>query len=200
MAGYDTTGTTLAYASYQLARNPEIQEKLRNEIEDLVGLKDDSEMTYDDIHSMTYLDQIISETLRFHNPIGILNRAPSKDYKIPGHDIMITKDQMTWINAVAIHFNPKYYENPDEFNPDHFTKEVKADRNPYAFLPFGQGPRACIGMRFALLEAKLALANMVRKFTLLPSEKTKEPLELDPQSGIAYPKNGLYIKLEKRSS
>ena len=199
MAGYDTTGTTLAYASYQLARNPEIQEKLRNEIEDLVD-SDNSEMTYEDIQSMTYLDQIISETLRFHNPIAILNRSPSKDYQIPGHDMVIPKDQMVWINAIGIHFNPKYYETPDEFNPDHFTKEAKTNRNPYAFLPFGQGPRACIGMRFALLEAKLALSNMVRKFTLLPSEKTKEPLELDPTSGIAYPKNGLYIKLEKRSS
>ena len=65
-------------------------------------------------------------------------------------------------------------------------------------MAFGQGPRGCIGMRFALLEAKLALANIVRKFTILPSDKTKKPLVLDPQAQIAYPKDGLYIKLEKR--
>ena len=68
----------------------------------------------------------------------------------------------------------------------------------YAYLPFGQGPRGCIGMRFALMEAKLALANIVRKFNLLPSEKTKEPLVLDPMAGIAYVKDGLYIKAERR--
>ena len=69
----------------------------------------------------------------------------------------------------------------------------------YAFLPFGQGPRGCIGKRFALLEAKLALANIVRSYTLLPSSKTIEPLELDPNTQIAYVKNGLYIHVEKRN-
>ena len=67
-----------------------------------------------------------------------------------------------------------------------------------AFLPFGQGPRGCIAMRFALLEMKLAVANIVRSFSLLPSSKTKEPLETDPKCVIPYPKSGLYIKAEKR--
>ena len=68
----------------------------------------------------------------------------------------------------------------------------------YAFLPFGQGPRGCIGMRFALLEAKLALASIIRKYNLSPSSKTQEPLELDPTTAIAYVKHGLYIKAEQR--
>jgi cytochrome P450 family 6 len=69
----------------------------------------------------------------------------------------------------------------------------------YAYLPFGQGPRGCLGLRFALLEAKLALANIVRHYTLLPSEKTQEPLEWDPQSAISYVKNGLWVTAEARS-
>ena len=68
----------------------------------------------------------------------------------------------------------------------------------YAYLPFGQGPRGCVGMRFALMEAKLGLANVIRRYTLLPSDKTVEPLQLDPQSGIAYVKDGLHIKVERR--
>ena len=68
----------------------------------------------------------------------------------------------------------------------------------YAFFPFGQGPRGCIGMRFALLETKLAVSNIVRKFNLIPSFKTKEPSETDPKGAVAYPRLGLYIKVEKR--
>ena len=91
VAGYDTTGTTLAFACYQLAKNPEIQEKLREEIE---GVSDDlnEDLTYDDLHEMHYLDQVISETLRLHNPAGILQRNVLRDYKVPGHDLILEKD------------------------------------------------------------------------------------------------------------
>ena len=128
IAGYDTTGTTMAFACYQLAKHPEIQEKLRQEIEEVT---DDSNkpIDYEAIQKMTYLDQIISETLRFCSPIGLIQRNTTKDYKIPGHDLVIEKGRDVWINAPAIHSNPKYYATPDEFNPDHFSKEAKALRN-----------------------------------------------------------------------
>ena len=116
-----------------------------------------------------------------------------------GTDLVIEKDDNLWINTASIHQNPKYYDKPLEFNPEHFTRENKANRNPYAYLPFGQGPRGCIGMRFALLEAKYALASIVRKFNLLPSEKTVEPVKADPEAAITYAKNGLYARVESRS-
>ena len=99
---------------------------------------------------------------------------------------------------MALHFDPKYYENPNVFDPEHFSKEAKAKRHQYAFMPFGLGPRGCIGMRFALLEAKLALANIVRKFVLKPSSKTTEPIVLDPKTAFAYPKDGLFINVQRR--
>lgn len=196
VAGYDTTGTTLAYVCYQLAKNPEVQNRLRDEVLEITN-DSDRDLTYDDLNKMTYMDQVISETLRFHNPVSVLQRYTLKDYKIPGTEVVIPKDIGIFISTVAVHMDPKNYANPHKFDPEHFSKKGKASRSPYAFLPFGQGPRNCLGMRFALLEAKLALANIVRNYNLIPSEKTKEPLELDPKAAIGYVKGGLFIKAEK---
>ena len=112
---------------------------------------------------------------------------------------MVEKGKEIWTNVVSIHQNPKYYDTPLEFNPEHFTKENKAKRNPYAFIAFGQGPRGCIGMRFALLEAKYALATIIKNYNLSPSAKTVEPVVVDPQSGITYALHGLYAKVTPRS-
>ena len=129
VAGYDTTGTTLAFACYYLAKNPNVQEKLREEVEEIIG-DSDKQLTYDNLQNMTYVDQIISETLRHASPISMLQRTVEKDYKIPGHDIVLKKDQSVWINCMSIHFDPKHYANPHEFDPEHFSKEAKAARNP----------------------------------------------------------------------
>ena len=158
-----------------------------------------TKFSYDDIQQMHYLDAVISETLRCYTPFPNLQRTCTKTYQIPGTDIVIPKGGEVWINVASIHSDPKHYDSPLEFNPENFSKENKAKRNPYAFLPFGQGPRNCIGMRFALLEAKCALATVVKNFTLLPSGKTKEPIEIDPISAITYPKHGLYARVERRN-
>ena len=129
VAGYDTTSTTLAYCCYQLAKNPDIQDRLRNEIENQTNDQEDL-ITYDQVQTMTYLDQIISEVLRLHNPASILQRSANKDYQIPNTDLVIPEGTGVWINGVAVHMNPKYYENPKSFNPEHFSKEAKAKRHP----------------------------------------------------------------------
>ena len=87
-------------------------------------------VTYDQVQTMTYMDQIISEVLRLHNPASILQRATNKDYQIPNTDVVIPKGTGVWINGVAVHMNPKYYENPESFNPENFSKEAKANRHP----------------------------------------------------------------------
>lgn len=198
VAGYDTTGSTLSYACYQLSKNFDIQERLRDEVMEVVQGREDEDLTYDDLKNMTYMDQILAETLRFHTPLGILQRSAKSEYTLPGTDVPIMKGREVWINPQAMHFSEEHYQTPYKFNPEHFSPEAKSKRHPYAFLPFGQGPRGCIGMRFALLEAKLALAKMVLRYNLLPSEKTAEPLVEDPNQVISYPKKGIYIKLEKR--
>ena len=128
VAGYDTTGTTLAYCCYQLGKNPDIQDRLRREIENETDEHED--ITYDQVQSMSYLDQIISEVLRLHNPASILQRAANRDYQFPNTDLFIPKGTGVWINGAAVHMDPKHYETPEVFNPDHFSKEAKAKRHP----------------------------------------------------------------------
>jgi cytochrome P450 family 6 len=129
VAGYETTGSTLAFACYQLAKNPEVQDRLRAEVEDAAGESKEL-LTYDQIQDMHYLDQVISETLRFYSPIALVQRCSNKEYKVPGHDLVIEMDTSVWVNTLAIHMDPAHYPNPTEFNPDNFNKENKAKRNP----------------------------------------------------------------------
>ena len=199
IAGYDTTGSALSFACYQLSKNPEVQEKLRREIDDVMGDgEDDKDLTYSDIQNMEYLEAVICETLRFHMIIAVLQRVAITEYKVPGTDLILPQGTQLEIDVPAIHFDPEHYANAENFDPEHFSKEAKAKRHPYAFLAFGHGPRSCIGMRFALVEAKMALARIVKEFIILPSNKTQEPLKDDPQNAISYPQDGLYVRVEKR--
>lgn len=198
VAGYDTTGMAISFASYELANNPDIQEKLQEEIDEAFDEAGDKLPDYNVIQNLPYLDQVIHETLRIHTAVGWNSRSSIGDYTIPGTNIQLKQNDMVAFNVIGIHMNPEYYPNPETFNPDNFSKEAKAARHPFTFLAFGQGPRGCIGMRFALLEAKIALAAVLRKFKLVRSEKTKEPLEIDASSQLAYIKGGLWIKAEER--
>ena len=130
VAGYDTTAATLAFALYQLAKNPEVQEKLRTEIQEVTNGDLEKNLCYDDLQTMTYLDQVINETLRLHNPVGALNGTTTKDYMMPETDLIIPKGLGVWINVMAIHFDENHYANPHDFDPDHFSKDAKAKRIP----------------------------------------------------------------------
>ena len=130
VAGYDTTGSTLAYCCYDLSKNPDVQDRLRAEVEDACDLDPDQDITYDQLQSMTYLDQVINETLRFHTPVGLLKRAATKRYQVPKTEVVIEKDMMAWINVIGVHMDPKHYESPQIYNPDHFSKEAKSKRHP----------------------------------------------------------------------
>ena len=198
IAGYDTTATTLSFASYVLSKHPVEQQKLQEEIDQAFSESNDEFPDYSTIQSLPYLDMVVHETLRLHPPIPFNSREAVVDYKIPGTDIHLKKGDLVTFVVSGLHMDPAHYSHPDKFYPEHFSKEERAGRSPYAFQAFGQGPRACIGMRFALLEAKVALVAVLRNFTLLPGTKTKEPLKQDPISGVNWPQGGLWVKVAKR--
>ena len=130
VAGYDTTGMTLSYLAYQLSKNEEVQAKLQEEIDEAFDEAGGKFPDYSVIQSLPYLDMVIHETLRFYTPIGANLRNAEKDYKLPDSNIVLKKGDGISYNARNLHSSPKYWSHPDEFYPEHFSKEEKANRNP----------------------------------------------------------------------
>nr|AAD25107.1 cytochrome P450 CYP6B10 [Heliothis virescens] len=144
IAGYETSATTMAYLIYELALNPDIQNRLIAEIDEAVKAND-GKVTYDTVKEMKYLNKVFDETLRMYSIVEPLQRKAIRDYKIPGTDVVIEKDTIVLISPRGIHYDPKYYDNPKQFNPDIFDAEEVGKRHPCAYLPFGVGQRNCIG-------------------------------------------------------
>ncbi|XP_059172331.1 cytochrome P450 3A41-like [Physella acuta] len=167
IAGFETTATTLQLLLYLLAKHPDIQEKVCEEIESVVQ---GETPTYEELHKLTYTEQVINETLRFYPPVPIINRraAETRTYG----NITIPKGAGVMIPTFAVLQDPKHYPDPEKFDPERFSEENKAKRDPMAFMPFGYGPRICIGMRLAYLELKMALATLLRKVRVELNEET----------------------------
>lgn len=100
------------------------------------------------------------------------------------------------IPVLAIHRDPEIYPEPERFDPERFSKESLAIQHPYAWIPFGKGPRDCIGMRFGMMQTKLGLATILRSFRISPSEKTPIPLKLDVSAPVLSPAGGMFLNIE----
>jgi len=146
---------------------------------------------------MKYLGQVIDESLRKYPAVPFITRQCVEDYVIPGTEVKIEKGIRTFIPIKGIHYDPEYYENPEVFDPDRFSDEIKRDRNQYAFIPFGEGPRMCIGMRFGIMQSKVGLVSILKNFKVALSKKTKEPIKLSVTSFVPVVEGGVWLDLEK---
>ncbi|RZC38786.1 p450 domain containing protein, partial [Asbolus verrucosus] len=196
LAGFETSSTLMTFTLYELARNQDIQQRLRDEINTVLA-KHDGKITYDSIQEMKYMNQVIDESLRMYPPASLTNRKCVKDYKVPDDDITIEKGTSVIIPILGIHYDEEYYPNPEKFDPERFTEENKNSRHPYAHLPFGEGPRNCIGMRFGLMQAKVGLTSMIRNFQFTVSRKTKEPLKMQVNSVILAAEGDVWLDAQK---
>lgn len=144
LGGFETSSSLSVFTMYELALNPDIQERLRCEIR--TGIEDnDGKLTYDLLFSFKYLDMVVNETLRKYPPAFIITRKSTKDFKIPGTEMIIPANTDININVLSIHRDPEYYPDPEKFDPERFTYENVKNRKPFTFIPFGDGPRKCIG-------------------------------------------------------
>ncbi|GIY17062.1 cytochrome P450 3A13 [Caerostris extrusa] len=188
LAGYDTTASTLSFASYQLALNQSVQDKLREEVDQVIQ-ENNGQLTYEAVQSMKYLDNVIAETLRMYPPLIRLERCADTDFTLGDTGLTINKGTIITIPIYAMHRDPKLFPEPEQFDPDRFTAEERVKRDPYSYLPFGAGPRNCVGMRFALMEVKVCLAYVIAHFKINKCPKTMVPLEFNlGQQGLIQPK------------
>ncbi|XP_023235469.1 cytochrome P450 3A6-like isoform X2 [Centruroides sculpturatus] len=172
VAKFDTIRSAVTFSTYCIAKYPEVQDKIREEISKYN--KKEESIDYTAISKMTYLDQVLSEVLRLFPPAAsFVNRIAEEDLKY--NDILIPKGMTVYAPLYGLHRNPAYWSDPDEFKPERF--QDKSSINPYIYQPFGIGLRHCAGMRPAQLICKLLLANLVKnfKFSLAPETKEIEP-------------------------
>ncbi len=158
-AGTETTALTLAWCLYLLSLHPEVAERIREEANRVCG---DREPNWDEVQHLTYTRMVIQETMRLYPPIWALIRVAAEDDEIDGHQIK-AGDKVVMCTYVA-HHNPKYWTDPEKFEPERFSKERMKKRVKYSYMPFAAGKRACIGGALSQIENTLALVTLLRRF------------------------------------
>ena len=192
LAGHETTANTLAWSFYLLGRHPEVREKLEREVDTVLAGRP---ATVADLPSLPYALSVIKEAMRLYPPAYMLGRRATRELTIG--EARIPKDQVVLVNVIGIHRRSDVFSDPDRFDPERFTPEREKALPPCGYMPFGAGPRICIGNHFALMEGQLVLATLAQKlrFELV----SKEPVGTDPLVTLR-PKGGLPVRVVARPS
>nr|CAD7428600.1 unnamed protein product [Timema monikensis] len=200
LAGFETSSTTISCCLHELAVNPDIQERLRKEVDNVL-IKHGGQITYEALQDLKYMDAVVDETLRKYPPVGNLSRVCTKAYKIPDTHVYLDKDTRLIIPVYAIHHDPKYYPDPEKFDPSRFTENNIKSRPHFSYLPFGEGPRVCIGLRFGRMQVKVGIAALLTKYKFSVCQKTSIPLGFNPLSSpITFWPNEIFLKISHRDN
>ncbi|XP_026752919.2 cytochrome P450 9e2 isoform X2 [Galleria mellonella] len=204
IAGFETVSSAMTFALHELALNPEVQEKLVQEIKEN-NMKNDGKFDYKSIQNMAYMDMVVSEVLRLWPPAVGLDRICTKDYNLgkpnskATKDYIIRKGEGLFVPTFNIHRDPELFPNPLKFDPERFSEENKHKIQPLSYMPFGLGPRNCIGSRFALCEVKVMLYQLLQHMEVTSCEKTCLKTELATDTFNLRIKGGHWIRLKIRS-
>ena len=189
LAGHDTTALALTYAWWLLADAPGVETKLHEEA-DALG---DRRPTMADLRGLTATERIVQESMRLYPPVYVMFREPQVDVRLGGY--RVPAESAVMLPQWVVHRSPRYWENPEEFDPDRFSPERSANRPRFAYFPFGGGPRHCIGKQFSMAEAKVIAATVARKFRLRRIDDG--PMELRG-SLTMHPREPVEMRLEAR--
>ncbi|KFM64010.1 Cytochrome P450 3A1, partial [Stegodyphus mimosarum] len=175
IAGYDATTSLLSYVLYNMAMHQDYQDTVVKEIESALE-KHDGVLNYDTLSDLKFMDAVISECMRLCPTMVRSDRRAESDYVLGDTNIVLRKGMLVSIPIYAIHRDPEWYPEPDVFKPERFYNP-DPNRPQYVHLPFGAGPRICVGMRFVQMQVKLCLAKVLQRFQVHPAPTTPECLE-----------------------
>ncbi|XP_013192036.1 cytochrome P450 6B7 [Amyelois transitella] len=198
-AGFETSSSATSYTLHELAYNPQVQKKVQDEV-DRVLAKHNNKLSYDAIREMTYLECTFKEGMRIFPSLGFLLRECMVKTEIPELGITLDPRIRVAIPLQAIQTDPQYFDNPWEFRPERFMEE-NSSANKFDYLPFGIGPRACIGERLGLMQSLAGLAAVLAKFTVKPAPASQRRPPVDPRGGIVQiVKDGIPLIFEERTA
>lgn len=162
LAGYETTASVITWGMYLLATHPEAEAELRHHIDDVIGHRP---MQHEDLPSLPFLTAVVKETMRLYPPAWIIGRRALQPDRIG--DTEIPAQSVVAISPYTLHRHPRYWSAPEAFEPRRFlSDEAERRREPFAYIPFGAGPRTCIGSNLALVEAPLVVGRLVQRYRL----------------------------------
>ncbi|XP_048518064.1 cytochrome P450 6k1 [Dendroctonus ponderosae] len=191
-AGFESVSAILSFTLYELCVNPQLQDRLRTEI--FENLEKHDGITCEGVSEMKFLDMCIAETLRKYPALPFLDRTCLRDYKVENSDLVIEKATAVYIPMFALHYNPEFFPQPEKYDPQRFADKSKINKEGLYYVPFGDGPRICIGNRFGLLTVKIGLVSLLSNYKLEATSQTPRPIKFEPKALILQSNVGVPLK------
>jgi cytochrome P450 len=183
VAGHETSSNALSWLLYLLSSRPDCIEKLRHEFNSVLG---ERSLSYSDVSRFEFATQVIQEALRLYPPFWMVDRMALSEDRVG--DLIIPQGSTVVVHIYGVHHAPQYWENPESFDPERFTKANEKLHQPFSYLPFGAGPRGCIGGNYAMLQILMIMSVLIRKydFELGPGQaiEARPMVILRPKHGI----------------
>jgi len=192
LAGHETTANLLAWTWYLLALNPEAERRLHAEID--AALEDGRPPTVDDLPRLRYTEMVVSEVMRLYPPAWAVGRRAVADHEAGSY--LVPAGSLILVSQYVAHRDPRFWPDPERFDPERWTPEARAGRPQFAYFPFGGGPRRCVGEAFAWMEATLILATLASRWRMRPA--TGRAVETSPRITLRPGRGGVPVTLERR--
>ncbi|CAH0595508.1 unnamed protein product [Chrysodeixis includens] len=196
IAGFETSSTTLTYTLFELAKHPEKQDKAIEEVDKYMR-RHENKLQYECVGEIPYLEACVDEALRLYPVLGMLAREALEDYVFPS-GLKVEKGMRVHLPLYQLHYNPDYFPDPKEYRPERFYGEEKQNIIPHTYMPFGDGPRTCLGMRFARMQMAAGLITLLKKYRVELAPGMSKTLKFDPKSVVTQPTESIRLNFIER--